>query len=161
MLPELEPLASAVRDADLLETLEAAAAGVLETMFFTEASASECEHSWLASGVCARVAFAGSHRGSMRLGISADAADSLASGFLGLDPQETGELERSQVILELANILCGAILSRIWPESRLLVDAPELASGENCEEGGLHRCFSLPEGMLAISIHWSESPEAA
>jgi hypothetical protein len=61
------------------------------------------------------------------------------------------------VILELANILCGAILSDVWPESKVALGPPEISTEEPCLDGALHRCFELPEGQLAVWIRWSEA----
>jgi hypothetical protein len=78
---------------------------------------------------------------------------------MGLDPGETPEAERSQVILELANIFCGAILSRVWPESRLQLDAPELTAWADGDE--LHCCLEMPEGKLALAVRICQTPEPA
>jgi CheY-specific phosphatase CheX len=142
------------------DTIQHVAAEVLETMFFTEAEAAACEHGWLATAHCARIRFEGSHLGEMLLGVSAEAADPIASSFLGLDPMELTDAQRGQVIQELSNILCGAMLSHLWPESQLALLSPELEPWrEWAAEGALHRCFQLPEGMLAISIRLLGSRE--
>ena len=63
-----------------------------------------------------------------------------------------------QVMQELSNILCGALLSHLWPESKLALAPPELAAWEEwphqelASQIVLHRCFLLPEGMLALSV---------
>jgi len=148
---------------DLAEVASRVAAEVLETMFFAEAVPSACSHTWLGAAVSVRIRFEGSHSGQMRLSASGDAADSIACAFLGLEPAEiTGPL-LEQVILELANILCGAILSQLWPESKLALGAPQIDSREplaNEPSPGqtLHRCFELPEGKLAM---WIQGCEAA
>ena len=94
----------------------------------------------------------------MSITLSSQAADSIAPAFLGLDPAETTPLARGQVILELTNILCGAVLSKLWPESKLSLASPELANSEFRLEG-LHRCFTLPEGMLSVSLRVQAKPE--
>ena len=142
------------QEAEFTPTLGRVAAEVLETMFFTEAVAVDCEHGWLSDAVAVRVDFDGSHCGEMWLALTPAAIPSIASAFLGLEPEETGEEQRAQVILELANILCGAVLSSLWPESRLLLDAPKLTPWE-CPEGVWHCCLALDEGALAISIRLS------
>lgn len=166
MPQELERLSVADRDAEYGEILRSVCSEVLETMFFSEAIPGDCEHSWLSSAVSVRVSFIGTHFGQMWLSVSGEAAASIASAFLALDPQEIANLEQGQVILELANILCGAVLSRLWPESGLQLDAPQLAGGESGVAGlesgvdnGLHCCLVLPEGHLSISVRWSAMPE--
>src|SRR5581483_2469259 len=117
---------------------------VLETMFFAEAVSADCDgHEWLASAVSDRIGFDGSYSGEMRLSVSLEAASALAAAFLGIEPLETTELLRAQVILELTNILCGAILSRLCPESKLALAPPEAVGIE--QEGGraLHQCSEM------------------
>lgn len=137
---------------EFTETLCRISAEVLETMFFTEAVGTECEHGWLADAVSVRVGFDGSHSGEMWLALSAAAVPPIASAFLGLEPEEAGEEQRAQVVLELANILCGAVLSALWPESRLLLDAPRLEAWGGEAQGTWHSCLVLEEGRLAISL---------
>jgi hypothetical protein len=147
--------ASAVVDPDFHGVLSRVGAEVLETMFFAEAVSTGCDHSWLSSSCSAQLGFEGSHSGDFRLSVSPPAAESIASAFLGLDPEEVTETQRSQVLLELANILCGSVLSHFWPESDLSLLEPECFSAEAPLEGEVHQCFLMPEGMLAVSIHLS------
>jgi hypothetical protein len=154
-----EPLTAAEVPApkSLVDVLSRVPTEVLETMFFAEAAAAECSHDWLSSAVGVRIRFEGSHRGNMRLSVSRDAADSIASAFLGLEPVELTERLRAQVILELANILCGAILSPVWPESKVALGAPEISTEDSLLQGSLHRCFELLERKLAVWINCSEA----
>ncbi len=153
MPPELE------QQSPMDQVLQHVAAEVLETMFFTEAELADCEHAWLEAGCSARVGFEGSHFGEMLFGMSAEAVDPIAASFLGLDPAELADAQRGQVIQELANILCGAMVSHLWPESRLSIASPELSAWQEWPvEGTLHRCFVIPEGRLAISIRLLPRP---
>jgi CheY-specific phosphatase CheX len=145
MLMDQEPAAG--------DIIREVAAEVLETMFFTEAELATCEHSWLGAAACAQIRFEGSRFGEMLLGVSMEAADPIAASFLGLEPVELTDTQRGQVIQELSNILCGAMLSHLWPESKLALLSPELTRWQEWpREGLLHRCFTIPEGTLAISI---------
>ena len=172
MFPELER--QCVIEEAGVDTVHSVVSEVLETMFFSEAEPAGCEHAWLVSAPCAWVRFEGSHCGEMQLAASMDAADAIAAGFLGLDPVELTEPVRGQVLEELANILCGALLSQLWPESKLALASPKLTVWQEwtspewtrpewLSQGApgqavLHRCFLLPEGMLAISIRLSSRP---
>jgi hypothetical protein len=86
------------------------------------------------------------------LSVPPGTARSIAAGFLGVDPEEMSETQPGEVILELANILCGALMSTLWPESNLSLGTPELVSAEHSFPAAMHCCFSLPEGMVAVSI---------
>jgi|SRR3984885_14486603 len=154
MPPELEQQCSLDQEPAAGDMARQVTAEVLETMFFTEAEIASCEHAWLESAACSRIWFEGSHQGEMLLAVSREAADPIAASFLGLDPMELTDAQRGQVIQEMANILCGAMLSRLWPESRLALSSPELTPWQEWPGIGLlHRCFAIPEGLLAISIH--------
>jgi len=158
MLKELEQQGRPEPAEDgFVKLVRSVVAEVLETMFFAEAVPSECGHSWMGAAVSARVPFEGSHSGEMRLDVSGEAADAVASAFLGADPGELSEAARTQVMLELANILCGAILSHLWPESKLALASPELASDAANTDYQLHNCFELIDGRLAVGIRWSEA----
>jgi len=137
------------------------AAGVLETMFFEEAVASPCEHAWISTAVTVHVSFEGSHQGEFLLSVSPDTERSIAAGFLGLDPEEMTGTQPGEVILELANILCGALMSTLWPESALSLGTPELATSEHAFLGAMHCCFSLPDGMVAVSLGVCSGDESA
>ena len=150
------------------DTVREVAAEVLETMFFTEAEPAICEHAWLVPNPsdygarCACIRFEGSHDGEMLLGVSQEAADPIAASFLGLELHELTDARRDEVIQELTNILCGAMLSRLWPESKLALGSPELTAWQEWPAGGaLHRCFMIPEGLLAISIRLLAAPQPA
>lgn len=135
-----------------LQSIDQVAAEVMETMFFTEALVTDCDHGWLGRAFTACVNFDGTHCGQVFLAISTEAAQSIAAGFLGLDTSELAGTQIEGVILELANIFCGAAMSRFWPESSLTLEAPELVEAELPVAGVWHRCFTMPEGMLAVSI---------
>ena len=150
---ELEQSSTIERESEAGDTIRRVAAEVLEMMFFTEAEVAGCEHAWLESASCARARFSGSHLGEMLLGISAEAAAPIAASFLGLEPIELTEAQRGQVLQELTNILCGAMLSQIWPESKLAIAPPELTGWREWPGAQvMHRCFVIPEGKLAVSI---------
>lgn len=150
---ELEQTYTIDHDSEAGETAQHVTTEVLEAMFFTEAEVALCEHAWLAEAPCARIRFDGSHTGEMLLAVSVEAANPIAASFLGLDEAELTEVQRGQVIEELSNILCGAMLSQLWPESTLALAAPESTAWEDWPTAGtLHRCFQIPEGMLAISV---------
>ena len=167
MPPEIElspgTAFSCIAGREWLAIVSGVTADVLETMFFAEAVAAGCSHAWLADALSARIRFAGSHSGEMRLAISSGAADSLAAGFLGIEALELTEALRDQVLLELTNILCGALASHLWPDSKLALNSPERTDGgEATGPETLHACFELsgfelPEGLLCIWIREGES----
>src|SRR5581483_11778209 len=103
MLPELDRPLNQEPAAD--QVLRQVVSEVLETMFFSEGVPTDCAHDWIDRAGCARVSFEGSHCGEMRLATSGEAATSIACCFLGAEPDELDDAQRSHVMLELANIL--------------------------------------------------------
>lgn len=158
MTEQLEKLREPERASErLLDVITGVAAEVLETMFFAEAIPAVCSHDWLKSAVSGFIAFHGSHSGELRLCVSLAAADSIACAFLGVEPSELTEPLRTQVMLELTNISCGAILSRLWTQATLALDPPaEVVASEPACGGALHCCFELPEGPLGLWLCWRE-----
>ena len=130
------------------------AAEVLETMFFNEAVACGMR-AWLALARQFRPISASMDRILERSCsvFRPRRRDSIAAGFLGLDPEEMTAAQPGEVILELANILCGALMSHLWPESK-----PVARHSRNWQRrawsfrDAMHRCFTLPDGMVAVSI---------
>ncbi len=152
MPEELEQACPPDRDPDFAAVVTRVAAEVLATMFFEEAVPAACGHVWFSTAVSVHLNFEGSHRGEFLLSVSPDTARSIASGFLGLDPEEMAGTQPGEVMLELANILCGALMSTLWPESNLSLDSPELVSAADGFAEAMHCCFTLPDGMVAVSI---------
>jgi hypothetical protein len=102
---------------------------VLEMMFF--ATAVSCETGEPEEPVFeVQVRFKGAVSGIFSLWISAGVASVLAAGFLGLDASEIGPMESAQVACELANMLCGSVLSRAESETGFELTAPILVAPE-------------------------------
>lgn len=136
-------------DSNLLPMVEIVTREILETMFFSEAEPVACRHSenWIA----ARVRFTGEPRGEMTVMLSRELALSASAGFLAEDNGEVTDEQQKQVSCELANIVCGVILSRLHPHARVSLGVPGMTSSDF--DGGVHQCFATPEGMLAVTIH--------
>lgn len=152
--------AGAAAKPDFAATLSRVGAEVLETMFFDEAVAAPCDHGWISSAPSVRLTFEGSHCGQFLMSVAPAVARAITPAFLGIDPEEITEGQSSQVLLELANILCGSVLSHLWPDSDLKLGAPEPIEADEPIEEGLHECFLLTEGMLSVSIRlYGAEPE--
>jgi hypothetical protein len=158
MSEELSTSGAVAAGSDFSGTLRRVSAEVLETMFFDEPVAAPCEHGWIAPAASVRMAFEGSHCGEFLLSVSPPVARAIAPAFLGIEAEEVTEIQSGQVLLELANILCGSVLSQLWPDSDLRLGAPEAIQVEGPIqmegpiEDALHECFVLTEGMLSVSI---------
>jgi len=132
--------------ADFLAAARAVAQDVLETMFFSPAEPVSCQHA--EEFVAVRVAFQG---GEMSVMISPELAVAASAAFLAEDPGGVTAEQLEMVSRELANILCGAVLSRLHPEERVALRAPEMAAPDFGSGAEVHQCFATPEGRLAIT----------
>ena len=130
---------------------------VLEKMFFTcpfEDDGSGDNDS--ASGFAARVAFRGSPSGALAVNLSTTAARSLASNFFGLEPEELTDKQVTEVVGELANMLCGSLLSHPECEGRFELSSPELAPAEAAKPAPLVCTYNLGDGILKIGLELDE-----
>jgi hypothetical protein len=170
MLEQIKASGEIAAGPDFLGTLSRVTAEVLETMFFDQPVPAPWEHGWIPSAALVRLPFEGSHCGLLLLSVSPPMARSIAPAFLGIEPDEVTETQSSQVLLELANILCSSVLSQLWRDCDLRLGPPELIQAEGHIqverpiqveapiqverpiEDVLHECFVLTEGMLSVSI---------
>jgi CheY-specific phosphatase CheX len=147
-----------MRELDLVRHLQPAFTEVLETMFFTSV-VDTCPGRGVPAGapaVSSRLTFRGDPSGVFEIGITQDAARSLAASFLGEEEQELSEGRAGDVVCELANMLCGSVLSRIGGDFTFDLSHPEIVPAA-LEAPDTSLCFELPEGMLAVSIRF-EAP---
>jgi CheY-specific phosphatase CheX len=146
----------------MLPILQEVTGAVLETMFFSEAVPCACDHSELdvpgarEEWVCARVRFDGSPRGELQVMLSHELARFIGANFLGAEPEEVASAVDGQVSCELANMVCGAALSRMHPEAVVVLRPPELLPADFEMLGGVHQCFSTPDGTLAVTLRIAE-----
>jgi hypothetical protein len=102
-----------VSDLNLAEAVTQATEDVLSTMFFTmvDEAPADIED---APGTEAVISFRGHWAGTLALWSSSNATAEMTANFLGLDGDEPpSEAEQHAVLVELANMICGAVLSKI------------------------------------------------
>lgn len=133
------------------DVLQTAAEDVLETMFFTAiCGPADGALRGAAPRWAARVAFEGAPRGSLTLGLADSSAQSLASNFLALesgDPVPPAPL--AHVVCELANMICGALLSRVESETNFRLSHPQLLAPDG-PLGLPNRSLALGDGTLDL-----------
>jgi hypothetical protein len=137
-------------DSEWDEMLVAAAAEVLETMFFTgvygpaQASGSPAE-----PRVAARLCFEGTPSGALTLSVSEPAVRALAANFLASEedaPPPVSQL--GCVVCELANMICGSLLSRVKAEEHFRLSSPELLpEGAPCPPGPPSQSLAVGDGV--------------
>ena len=133
----------------LVDSLRENVRTILETMFFSTAEPIDCAHG--SPSVAARLAFRGEPSGELILDLSQEAAQSMAAGFLGVDLGEVSADAQQSTVCELANMICGAVLSHLHPDAVVSLDAPHCVTPDFSEPGA-HQCFATPEGVLAVTM---------
>jgi CheY-specific phosphatase CheX len=131
----------------LVAALDDAMKEVLERMFFLEgASAPEPAPRDAEATVEARLTFDGEPPGSLRLRVTAKAARAISADFLGMDECEVADHQVRDVVCELANMICGSVLSRVESAVTFRLSAPEVMTNP-----------SPVDGDLAATIHSVET----
>jgi hypothetical protein len=122
---------------------------VLETMFFTGVEAVAEQTSFACDETIARtVRFEGPPNGEFCVGLPHQTAAALASSFLGLDPEEISTSDCEQIAEELANMICGSVLSHYAPQGSFHLEGIESSACER--ECDFCVSLELPEGGLNI-----------
>ncbi|WP_162601592.1 chemotaxis protein CheX [Occallatibacter savannae] len=126
---------------------------VLETMFFSETfGPGEPDDS---PSLEARVAFSGEKSGSVAVRISLASARCLAASFLGESEDLLEDAQIAQVVCELANMLCGSIVTQIESRGCFDLGAPQLLPDPAQSEiagAELRQSFSVEHGTLTVSL---------
>jgi CheY-specific phosphatase CheX len=100
---------------------------VLEKMFFAELVEEAGKDAPAPRGIAAELAFEGDPPGSFRLDLDLLAAQAAAADFLGEDACEINAGQMNAVVCELANMICGSVLSRIESSATFRLAKPEIA----------------------------------
>jgi CheY-specific phosphatase CheX len=139
--------------AEVERLLREAARDVLETMFFATVAEGAVGEPLAEAHLATRLRFRGAPPGEFRLRISRDAAQAIATAFSGRENESDlapGEVE--QVLCELTNVICGAVLSRLEKDTTFELESPEAlapAPGE-APVSGVHCPLWLDCGRLDV-----------
>ena len=140
----------------LADALHEAVEDVLEKMFFAEAAPMDAETGPPEELVAARVDFEGSPSGRLNLRITVPAARALAADFLGEEASDLSPDATAEVIGELANMICGSLLSRVESDTAFRLSAPVVAfeTGPLVREsdGPASRLAALESGALRVCL---------
>jgi CheY-specific phosphatase CheX len=141
------------------DVLGDAASMVLETMFFTLPEGYTERHLPAdAPVVHAVLSFSGAWSGTFELKTPVDSARAITQGFIGaMEPAEVSDERVSEVICELANMVCGSTLSQLGDDKIFHLGTPHLvhvAYGTSLERGGtVVRSLDLGgDGLLALAL---------
>ncbi len=144
---------------EIEQALAGSAAAVLESMFFSGLVDGPeppvlPDEPWMA----ARLSFHGNPSGRFGVRLPLATARRLAANFLGADEEALTEGQAGEVICELANMLCGSVLSRLEKDARFELSHPELsvpapaesAPGTPAPASAATRLLNLEEGPMAL-----------
>jgi CheY-specific phosphatase CheX len=144
-----------VTESRIRTALEDAVREVLEKMFFIDILRPSACEAPRTGAVAAQVAFIGDPPGVFRLDLDPDAAGAAAASFLGEAPEELTPQRIQMVVCELANMLCGFVLSRVESSVTFRLSTPEIAGNfMPCPPTAEEDCFQaeLADGMLRAEI---------
>jgi CheY-specific phosphatase CheX len=127
---------------------------VLETMFFTgivEEHGEEPDSSMIS----AELTFEGSPSGQFGVRMPQATARAIAASFLGSDDLEITDSQVADVVCELANMLCGSVLSRLEAGARFELLHPEIDPSNRPwtqVPEAVGYTFGLDEGAITLWI---------
>ena len=143
--------------AALRMALEEALNDVLERMFFVGSgeAAPEAENS--RPGIQASLEYKGDVAGWLRLGTTEAAARGLSADFLGCAEEDLAESAIREVICELANMICGAVLSRMAPSAAIRLGSPRITGCEASPGANLTSCsVRTGRGIVTVTLSMEE-----
>ena len=149
---------------EIQTALAAAVEEVLETMYFSTVLAS-AEGTAPSEGggtpaITVKLRFEGSPSGGVRVGVPMKLARVVGAGFLGREEIEVSDSQAEEVVCELANMICGTVLSRLESKATFQITHPELSrpeQGVSFEGAGAKRWFDLGDGILTVSLELQQT----
>jgi CheY-specific phosphatase CheX len=99
--------------------------------------------------------FEGEPSGALFLSLSAPAARQIAADFLGIDESAVSAAQTADVVCELANMICGSVLSRVESAARFRLASPRVLPAVRelpaCLVSTAY-CVHLTGGALAVQL---------
>ncbi|HSW51041.1 MAG TPA: SIS domain-containing protein, partial [Bryobacteraceae bacterium] len=135
---------------ELSSMLADSAAEVLETMFFTSTTGDgEPPTAVGEPNIRARLSFRGEPPGRFGVCASVETGRRIAASFLGTEEEEVTEAQIGEVVSELANMLCGSVLSRLEKETRFELSHPEI------DPPGTECAISPAAALWLLTLQWA------
>lgn len=133
------------------EALAAAVDQVLDTMFFIGVVSHSEKPPDAPLPLCACLEFRGEPSGSFGVNLSESAARVVTANFFGDEPESVSEPQIAQVVSELCNMICGAVLTRIHGQNLFELTSPELQNPQRAlaaAAAAVSRTFDIEDGLL-------------
>ena len=122
-------------------------------MFFLEVLGEIAEPPPEAEAVTVQVSFDGDPPGYFQLRIARPAANAVAADFLGEDLESLTDRQSTDVTLELANMICGAVLSRIESRAAFRLGSPEVVADDTVQrKSGVETRCTVETGSGALTV---------
>ena len=140
-------------DTSIRAALSSAVADVLESMFFLEALGEATEPPAETAALTVHLSFEGDPPGTFLMRLACPAASAIAADFLGEDAESLTPQQSADVALELANMICGAVLIESSASFRL--GAPQIVIDGPCARGPAEETRYTVEtgsGTLTVAI---------
>ena len=139
------------------------ASEVLETMCFVGVLRETSELESAEDLISAELIFNGHPSGRFGLQAPPSTGRTISSNFLGKEPEEITEAEIEQVVGELANMICGSVLSRVELGARFeLLHPTIIRAGEGIPHpGAISSILELEEGVIVLWMLMNERVPAA
>jgi|SRR5579884_2063595 len=138
------------------EIMSDAAREIFETMFFIAPEESAPAEEW-DKAIGAEVEFSGAACGRFEIELKEPLAQELAAGFSGvMDPSEMAPEAVPQVLCELANMICGATLSRMEPTALFRLKTPRFLGSTRRQQSSkqIVRWFDSGQGLIRLALTW-------
>ncbi|HYI96058.1 MAG TPA: chemotaxis protein CheX [Bryobacteraceae bacterium] len=130
--------------------LQTAVISAFELMCFT-ALEPAVEDTECSDGILrGEVEFEGDAVGRLRLEMPVIAARSIAADFYSAEP-DMPQNQVEAVVGEMANVICGSMLSTYAPEGGFCLSTPEVGVGP-AERYPVRRCFHMESGPVIVSL---------
>jgi hypothetical protein len=138
---------------DLERMLETATSEALETMCFFGVMGPTDQFPQEEEQISARMTFQGDATGVFHSTLNSSAAWAIAANFLGEDAGDISRQQVDTVLCELANMICGSLLSSYKRDGHFELSSPEITPMEHCQpDEGVRRMFELESGCIALAI---------
>jgi CheY-specific phosphatase CheX len=101
---------------------------------------------------CVEIKFTGPIHGSLVMAAERGAAEMLAPAFLGMDAEELTPEDVPAVLAEMANMICGATVSRMEPEGLFSLSAPERRAQLPAEQDSVELGLDCGCGSIVVQL---------
>ncbi len=134
--------------------LDTAVIETLETMFFASAVPVDSAPHHATGTIRTVIEFRGDAEGIVEVSLTRDKACELAANFLGLDTADVSDAQVESVCGELANMVCGAMVSIADPDGHFVLNQPFLSAYDSTVSPcPVVKSYDLDAELLQIGLH--------